>query len=363
MQTQRNLRCASLLAVVLTVPAVQAQQSSVTIFGIMDSAVRQVRNEGVGSISSLVTGGNSTSRIGFRGVEDLGGGMAAAFHLEHGLLLDSGAGASTTQFWDRRATVSLVSKTLGEVRLGRDYIPSYINWSRYDPFSYVGAAGANNFISATPVGALRSAFGSGGNTTVRASNAVQYLLPSSLGGLEGELMAAASEGGTAANGQHKVLGLRLGYFVGDHGVSAAYTRSENDLTVAGPLKDTVVAARTKLMDVRFTAAYRTFSYNQAKQVNLLVAAVVPVGTNGEIKASWQRVDMRGRVGATVIDANDARQLGLGYVHSLSKRTVLYATYSRIDNRGAATYVVPGGPAGMAAGRNSSGFETGVRHTL
>ncbi len=52
-------------------------QSSITVFGIADAAVRHVDNEGRGSISSLVSGSNSTSRIGFRGVEDLGGGMSA----------------------------------------------------------------------------------------------------------------------------------------------------------------------------------------------------------------------------------------------------------------------------------------------
>ena len=351
------------LVAMLATPAAQAQQSGVTVFGILDSAARQVRNEGRGSISSLVSGANSTSRLGFRGMEDLGQGLAAGFHLEHGLLVDSGSTSSATQFWDRRATLSLVSKSLGEVRLGRDYVPTYSNWGRYDPFSYVGAAGANNFISATPVGPLRSAFGTGGNTTVRSSNALQYLLPSGLGGLEGGLMVAAGEGGTAAGGQHKLFGLRLGYAVGDYGVSAAYTRSENDLTVAGPIKDTVIAGHARVVGARFTAAYRSFSYSAAKQANLLLGVVVPVGARGEVKASWHRVNMSGRVGTASIDANDAKQIGLGYVHSLSKRTAIYTTLSRIDNQGAATFVVPGGPAGMAGGRSSTGVELGMRHTF
>lgn len=358
------LALASLAAALCTTGAdAQAQQTSVTVFGIADSAVRHVRNDGRGSISSLVSGSNSTSRLGFRGMENIGGGLSAGFHLEHGILLDTGTQASATQFWDRRATLSLISKTMGEIRLGRDFVPSYTNWSRYDPFSYVGVAGANNFISATPVGAIRSAYGSGGNTTVRSSNALQYLLPGGLGGLEGGLMVAAGEGGTAANGQHKVLGLRLGFAGSGFGVSAAYTRSENDLTVAGPIKDAAIGGNATFAGVRLSAVYRSFTYNQAKQVNLLVAGMLPVGPNGEVKASWHRVDQRGRVGTTVIDANDATQLGLGYVHNLSKRTALYATYSRIDNKGAATFAVPGGPAGLVGGGNSSGFEAGVRHSF
>lgn len=76
-----------------------------------------------------------------------------------------------------------------------------------------------------------------------------------------------------------------------------------------------------------------------------------------------RADLAGRVGAVSIDSNDARQLGLGYVHNLSRRTVLYTTWSRIDNRGAATYIVPGGPAGISGGQQSTGYEAGLRHTF
>ncbi len=338
-------------------------QSSLVVWGVMDAAARHVSNEGRGSINSLVSGANSTSRISFRGVEDLGGGLSAGFHLEHGLLLDSGAQASSTQFWDRRSTVSLMSKSLGEIRVGRDFVPTYSNWSRYDPFSYVGVAGSNNFVNATPVGPIRSAYGSGGNTTVRSSNAVQYLLPAGIGGIEGGLMVGAGEGGTAANGQHKVIGARLGYAASSWGVSAAHTRTENDLTVVGAHKDSVIAGNVAVVGVKLSAAYRQFKYNQAKQSNLLVGAVVPVGASGEVKASYNRANLSGRVGATVIDANDATQLGLGYVHSLSKRTALYATYSRIDNKGAATFVVPGGPSGLAGGANSTGYEAGLRHTF
>ena len=145
-------------------------QSGVTLSGIADAGVRWVGNDGVASAKSMVSGSNATSRIILRGTEDLGAGLSAGFHLEHGLILTNGAQASSTvgQFWDRRATVSLTSRSLGEVRAGRDFVPSYSNWSVFDPFSYVGAAGANNLISATPQGPIRAAFGTNPNTTVRA---------------------------------------------------------------------------------------------------------------------------------------------------------------------------------------------------
>ncbi|TDP72638.1 porin [Roseateles toxinivorans] len=346
----------------LLLAASPAWSQNVTLAGVADAAVRQVSNTGRGSVSSLVSGANATSRIIIRGTEDLGGGLSAGFHLEHGLLLDAGTQASATQFWDRRSTVSLVSKEWGELRAGRDFVPTYSNWSRYDPFSYVGVGGSNNFISATPNGPIRAAFGSGLNTTVRSSDSVQLLLPSGLGGLEGGLMLAAGEGGTTATGQNKVKGLRLGFSGKGFNVSAAAARSENNLTAGHAFSDQVIAGNYDFGILQLSAAVRQFKWNTAKQTSTLLGAWIPLG-KGQLKLSLNRVDLSGKVGATVIDANDAQQLAVGYVHELSKRSALYATASRIANKGAATYVVPGGAAGLAGGGSSRGIELGLRHNF
>lgn len=340
-----------------------AAQSNVTIAGIADAAVRYVDNEGRGHVTSLVSGSNSTSRLIIRGTEDLGAGLSAGFHLEHGILLDSGSAVQTTQFWDRRSTVSLSSRTFGELRLGRDFVPSYVSWSRFDPFSYVGVASSSQLVSATPQGPIRSAFASNPNSTVRSSNAVQWLAPSGWRGFEGGLLLAPGEGGTAANGQHKVQGVRIGYVAGAVNVSAAHTRSENDLTVAtGAFKDTALGGAYDFGVLRLSLAMRRFEQGDAKQTNLLLGAWVPVGS-GEVKVSYHRADLSGTVGAAGIGPNDARQFGLGYVHTLSKRTALYATVARIDNEGAAAYAIPGGPSGLTGGSRSTGTEVGVRHTF
>jgi predicted porin len=353
---------AAFTAIALASPA--AAQSSVTFSGIADAAARHVSNQGAGNLSSLVSGSNATSRLIIRGTEDLGGGLSAGFHLEHGLLLDTGNPAQTTQFWDRRSTVSVASKALGELRAGRDFVPSYVGWSRYDPFSYVGVASSSNFFSATPQGPIRSAFGTSPNTAVRSSNALQYLLPGGLGGLEGGLLLAAGEGGIAANGQHKVAGLRAGYTAGALAVSAAYTRSENNLTAAtGAIKDTVLGSSYNFGPARLSLVWRRLAHADARQTNLLLGAWVPVASQGELKLSFNRVDMAGTVGTSNVGANDARQLGVGYVHNLSKRTALYGTVARIDNSGAATFAVPGGPAGLRGGGASTGAEIGIRHTF
>ena len=335
-------------------------QGSVSITGIADAAARSVGNQGLGSVKSLVSGSNSTSRLVIRGSEDLGGGLSAGFWLEHGIALDTGN--PTGGFWDRRSTVSLSSRSLGELRLGRDFVPSYVGWTRFDPFSYVGVAGSNNAVSATPNGPIRSAFGSNPNPTVRASNAVQVFLPAGLGGLEGHALVAAAEGSAATD--NKTIGARVGWSGGPLSVSLAHTVSENGASVAtlGKFKDSAVGGSWNFGAGRINLAWRKFEHATAEQANLMLSGVLSLGLH-DIKASLLKIDMAGRVGSTAIDANDARQLGLGYVYSLSKRSALYATYSRIDNDGAASFVVPGGPAGLAGGGNSTGYEFGVRHSF
>ena len=337
-------------------------QSSVTFFGVADASARSVSNEGTSAAKSLISGGNSTSRIGFRGIEDLGDGLSAGFHLEAGTLLDTGSSVSTTQFFDRRSTVSLMSRTLGEVRAGRDFVPSYVSWTRFDPFSYVGVAGSNNMISATPLGPIRSTFGSAGNTTVRANNSIQYLLPGDLAGIDGGVLVASGEGAVPGSGNHKVMGARLGYSTGAFFVTGAFTRTENSLTVSDKFNDTVVGASYDFGLVKVSGAWRRFSFGSPRQSNLLVAAVVPIGL-GELKVSYVKADFDGKVGATDISTADATQIGLGYVYNLSKRTALYATASRIANQGAAALSVPGGLSAPTPGGKSRGYEAGLRHSF
>ncbi|UUX93981.1 porin [Aquabacterium sp. J223] len=350
------------LACLAAMTSAASAQSSVNVTGILDSAARQVRNTGTGSVASLVSGSNATSRLAFIGKEDLGGGLSAGFHLEHGVLVDSGSQVDANKFWDRRSTVSLVSTGMGELRLGRDFVPSYVSWSRFDPFSYVGVARSASFFSAGVAGApnpVRSTFGTNGNTLVRSDNAVQYLLPSLAGlpGLEGALMVAAGEGGAVASGNAKLMGGRLGWSSGPVSLSAAYTTSENAQTTAGKFKDGTVGGSYQWQNVRLAAAWRRLDQAAARQTLTMLAASAVFGPH-EVKGSWVRNDLSGRVGATAIGANDASQLGLGYVYNLSPRTALYATAARITNDAAAAYAIAGT---VTAGGRSSGYEAGLRH--
>ena len=75
----------SLIALaVLAAAGTASAQSSVTLFGIVDATIQRVNNDGGPSVTRLTNSGYNSSRLGFRGTEDLGGGLSASFWLEAG---------------------------------------------------------------------------------------------------------------------------------------------------------------------------------------------------------------------------------------------------------------------------------------
>ena len=352
-----HLKATAGLALALIAGGASAQ-SSVTLFGVADAGIRHSKTDGVGSVSSLVSGAFSSSRWGLRGVEDLGGGMLASFWLESFLSLDTGA--TTPEGFQRRSTVSFAHRDFGELRAGRDYTPTHSSWSRMDPFGYVGVGSVQLYsLSATGSTPVTAAFGTAPNTIQRASNGVAYFLPRNNLGFEGHAVYTFNEGGTAANDQHKLVGGRLGWGSGKFFVNAAYARTNNDRT-QDKFEDKVLSASYDAGFVRVSGGLRRFDYLDASQNNYLVAAVVPLGVH-DLKFSWNRADMEGRVGTTNIDNDRSDQLAVGYVYNFSKRTRFYTTYAMIKNHGNSRFVVPGAPRSTASGQDSRGFEAGINH--
>src|SRR5258706_15677853 len=103
-------------ALLAGVSVLASAQSSVTLFGVLDVNLRDVKNGDV-SLKSLSAGGINTSRLGFRGTEDLGGGLKAGLRLESRTNPDTRTTPETTRFGNRRSTVDLDSGHRGEGRL------------------------------------------------------------------------------------------------------------------------------------------------------------------------------------------------------------------------------------------------------
>lgn len=335
-------------AVLASVSTVASAQSSVTLFGVVDAAVRQVKNGSAGSVSQVASGSNQTSRWGLRGVEDLGGGLKAGFHLESQINVDTGT-ADPAKFFGRRSTLSL-SGGFGEVRLGRDYTPTAYN-TFADEFGIVGVASRGIFSYGAG-----SNLGSTATTVLRADNSIGYFLPN-MGGVYGHLQAAAGEGVVG----NKYVGGRVGFRNQSLDIGVAY--GQTDTGPGSPdYKNYNVMFNYNFGFATLYTLYDVKDWSPRKTQDISIGAAFPVGS-GKILVGYTRANRSGGpVGSSYADGDDSTRLGLGYVHDLSKRTVVYTNYGRIANKGAArSSVLYTAPAAMLGGENSSGLEVGLRH--
>lgn len=318
-------------------------QSSVTLFGIVDANLRYTKSSGQ-TLKQLGTDGLNSSRLGVRGTEDLGGGLKAGFWLEAALNPDTGT-ADATRFWGRRASVSLLGE-FGEVRLGRGKTSTRLHIDDFDPYSTTGLG---------DVSKVYSVLGSGSDTLNRADNQVQYFTPGNLGGFYGSVDVAAGEGAVGK----KAIGGRVGYKNGPLHVSAALentTGAGND-----KYKQTSIGGAYDFGFVRPSFNYSQNKFRAAKQTIYTVALTAPLGTQGQILASY--TDSKANNAAELISGvGDAKLLAVGYVHSVSKRTALYTTVAQIKNNGLGRFALAGSPT-VVNGAKSSGVDVGVRHSF
>ncbi len=326
--------------------------SNVTLFGIIDAGVRYTKN-GDANVTSASSNGLANSRIGFRGVEDLGGGLKAAFWLEQGFNPDSGAQSDPGRQFNRRSTVSLLGD-FGELRLGRDTTPTFTGYAAFDPFNTNGVAGADKFVSK---------LGTDVDTTVRADNLVSYSMPGNLHGLYGQFSAAAGEG---IDGK-RYFGGRIGYVQGPLEVSGSYGETKVTPLVGGNDKYKMgsIGASYDLGIAKLTGYVSQTKYAAEKQVIVNIGALVPAGP-GTVRVGYVNVNASGTTpNGMNTDNDDAKQFAIGYVYDLSKRTAVYSTVARVDNKGAAAYTVDGNPALPKPnnGKDSTGYEIGIRHSF
>lgn len=340
----------SILAVLAltTLSTAALAQSSVTLFGVLDLNLVNVKNGSAGTTTGLEQGALNTSRIGLRGVEDLGGGLRAGFHLEGQVNPDTGTMTGT--FWNRRSTVSLLG-TWGELRIGRDYNPSSRNTYLFEP--YIGTSvGTILVFTLAPDATL----GSNATTALRTNNAIAYFMPR-LGGLYGEAMIAPSEGAPG----NKYLGARVGYAAGPFDVSGAY--GTTDTATGNDFKQWNLGLSVNVGFAKLMGLYNVHEYGAREQETAAVSAAVPFGAVGEFRAMYA-INKRtgGAPGTGFANGDDSDLISLGYVHNLSKRTALYAFASSLSNDGGARLTVNGtSPAGMLGGQTSSGYQLGITH--
>ena len=297
-------------------------QSSVTLYGRVNTTVEQQK---VGNVKTTGLYNNS-SRFGFKGTEDLGGGLKAGFQLESGFNSDTGASAAT--FFGRQSEVNLAGN-FGMVRLGNFTAESYYATADYVSMHNhdTGSSGDAFYAYVMP------------NT-----NKIAYRTPS-LGGFTVDAAVALHEkpvGGKnafdlAANYNMGPLALGAGYSkqgdVNQFAVRALYTLG--DFTVGG------YAQRDE--DAYFVNGGKRNSFRLAAAYNLGASEFhLNAGKAGEYKN---------------VNNSDATQFTVGYNYNVSKRTKLYGYYTRVNNSSAATY------QSGKAGADFSSVAAGIRHNF
>ena len=367
----------------LAVSGTALAQSSVTIYGAVDNSFTRVTNKGGASASGLSSGGGGSigSKLGFKGDEDLGGGLKASFKLEMGLETSSGANGvpgSSNNFtivapggglrFDRAAYVAL-SGGFGEVRLGRDLVASFINDVIYDPFLTYGVGSSLNF----PLGVVADA--KSASSLFRVSNAVSYFTPN-FGGLSAQIQFAPSEQASntgIAKRDGRVTTGRVAYDKGPLSASVSAGKADQSSGVIG--QDITTANAGASFDfgvVKVMGEFARFKVDNVTGVSgvdlttsiVTLGAIAPVGP-GKIKLGVSRAE-RKTDGVTA--KPETTKVAVGYDYSLSKRTSLFTTVAYVRNKdGSAVSASQGGVAGFGsnavANQRSIGYDIGLLHSF
>ncbi|SEB07894.1 porin [Variovorax sp. YR216] len=322
-------------------------QSTATVYGLVDLGfVRESGGPKGASANKLTSGVQSGSRLGFKGTEDMGGGLGAFYTLEMGPLADTGGLAQGGLGFGRLAVVGLQG-VLGSVTLGRQYTPVAIVQTETDPFGTGLAGDSANLISAG---------GAGGNN--RMDNTVRYAYTHS-SGFTADVVYGFGEVENHASYKRQYGGA-FGYVSGPAYVKIGY-HNVNDangvpgwLTFLGAKYDFGIA--TAHFNYVVNKGSAVFGIVNADSRDVMVGVAVPYG-QGRFLASYIHKDDR------TTQNYDANQIAFGYVHFISKRTNFYTSIARIDNNAPAGSKTGFYRVGNATeqGLGSRAYNLGIRH--
>lgn len=312
--------------------AAQAQ-TNVSIYGITDLALVSERGGPAGSVMKLSSGVFNGSRLGFRGSEDLGGGLSARFVLESGVAVDTGGLNQGGLMFGRQAYVGM-DGSFGSVSFGRQYSPHFLALDSMDPFT-LGMAGAAQNLFTAPAG--------------RVNNAITYQTPA-LNGLGAHFLYGLGEvAGNSSGNRH--YGIWLRYGSGPAHIGLAH-HDVADTSGSLHTRSTLLVGKYDFGVARLSLGY---NINKAttgtNNTDALIGVSVPAGQGAFLASYIQKNDK------TAANRN-ASQVAVGYLYELSKRTTLYTAYGKIDNDNGAGYTV--GNA-LDPGTGNKALNLGIRH--
>jgi predicted porin len=373
------------IASALVAPAAFADTSNVNVYGVANVSYDLVTTKST-AVAGVTTNkvSSNTSRIGLKGSEDLGDGLSAIWQVESLINIDNagngpnaGAAATATTtgavLGNRNTFAGLSSATLGTVIMGRHDTPYNIATRKLDVFT---DGLADN----------RSLMGGNGGTAAaafdgRQPDVIAYISPA-FSGFTGAIayLNLNETSNTAAALKASAWSAAGMYSQDAFYASLAYETHSLDGLTAGGLPALVAPAGAKESATKFGFGYTQdaiavgFAYEKTTD-NLGAAGANALGHsayylggkysfgNDAVKAAYTKV---GNLGATT--ASGASQFSLGYDHSLSKRTTVYALYTALKsdangNYGLSTNGTGGANTTLGLGNNPSALSFGMKHTF
>jgi predicted porin len=333
--------------------AAQAQ-SNVQVYGLIDAGIESLNHASAsqGSVVKVISGGKNTSRWGFRGSEDLGGGLKAVFNLEGGILMDTGNLDGV--LFKRQAVVGLEG-SMGRIVLGRSFTSAYDFLILFDPLGY-----APNYSWATSTNASGpSKYG----MTTAFDNLIKY------SGSTGEF----KYGATIGLGEQPGSGAdsRKSSFAGSWihaglGIMAAYEEVNGNTVVATGNRDKTTAyhlgADYKAGSWRYTAGMRGYKLQAGKAATPDLRGDTYWGGITYNVQAWTLTGAVYHINTKNLAADkdaDPTMLVARAMYALSKRTDLYmvAAHANADH---------GQLVGLSRddpgfGSTQNGFTAGIQH--
>lgn len=352
-----------------------AATANVDVYGQFRGSVDFVDADGADSRTRV---SSNNSRIGFKGAEDLGGGLSAIWQWEYAFELDrqgstyGGADATRGSTSHRNTFVGLKSNSLGSLTLGTQESPLKTSTG---PLAVFGDT----------LGDYRSVFT---KLSTRSDNSVMYTSPN-MTGLTLRLMGGArNEAGATATEDSKMYAASVVYSNGPLYATLAYEAN----------RDVASTTSVAVADLLTGIVTTTSTTSVAQKADAWRAGVGYTFGNTKLGLAYEDNDAENAAGATTNDGsawylsvahkmgnitlaaaytdrdeytsgadNGAQQYVVGATYSLSKRTSLYALYTEVSNDTNGTNGL--GPAtGIAtvptvAGGDASGFSLGMNHSF
>jgi len=348
----------ALPALLITTGLAHAADPNVTVYGVMDAGVEYLTKANVAKdhLFRVASGAMNTSRLGFRGAEDLGGGMKAIFQLEGGIKLNTGQ--SDGDLFGRQANVGLEG-SFGRLVVGRSYSTTYDFMLPFDPMGYSGNYSWVISGNATPPsGTTARKDGMLGGT----SNLLKYQIESS--GLK--FGATYGLGNVAASSKDSArYALGAAYTKGPVAVAGTWDQTNGTSNAAGAYDKAVshhLTGSYQTGPVKLFLGYRHYKKSLASQAPALKSATY-----------WSGVSYQLAPGSTLVGAvysqnvknvaagadADPRMFVLRYKYALSKRTDLYATTARVSGKNNKPVSLSRDDIGF--GTSQAGLTLGLQH--